>query len=271
MEVEKKIENVVEDNFKLGGNMKKISKVLMISVLIIVTGCSSLTGLFKSGPKDVFTKEQVKNWEKTLEENLVKNALIPEWYAEANPLVYLRQTGVMTEKEVNFLTSLNKTIGEKEKNITAEDIEKFTDIAKKYNKKLRRKFYLKDENIKDGLALTKKMVVESYLKMETPSSHISKEVATPKEWEKIVSFSKKSDLTEKEITELRKILNKFIKRNEIFNEKLWYTREVSPRVLNIVKISKQKSKSSLEQNNLNAKALYIIYSKYFSEMYKWDN
>ena len=256
MEVGKKIKNVVEDKFKLGGNMKKILKVLMISALVISTGCSSLTEMFKSGPKDVFTKEQVKNWEKT---------------SEANPVIYLRQTGTMTEKEVYFLTSLNKKIDGKEKEITEEDIEEFTDIAKKYNKKLRRKFYLKDENIKDGLALTKKMVVESYLKMETPSSHISTEVATPKEWEKIVSFSKKSDLTEKEVTELRKILNKFIKRNEIFNEELWYTREVSPRVLNIVAISKRELKSSLEQNNINAKALYIAYSQYFSEMYKWDN
>ena len=271
MEVEKKILNVVEDKLKLGGNMKRILKVLMISALVISTGCSSLTEMFKSGPKDVFTKEQVKNWEKTLEENIVKNALVPEWYAEANPLIYLRQSGTMTEKEVNFLTSLNKKIVGKEKEITDEDVEKFTDIAKKYNKKLRRKFYLKDENIKDGLALTKKMVVESYLKMKTPSSHISTEVATPKEWEKIVSFSKKSDLTEKEVTQLRKILNKFIKRNEIFNEELWYTREVSPRVLNIVEISKKELKSSLEQNNMNAKALYIAYSKYFSEMYKWDN
>lgn len=249
--------------------MKKISNILLIFTLIIFTGCSSLNSFFERGPNDVFTKEQVKNWEKTLDENIIKNAVVPEWYAEGKPMIYIRQTGIMSEKEFYFLTSLNNKIGEKE--ITDDDVKEFTSIAKKYNKKIRRKFYLKDENIKNGIALTKKMVVESYLKMETPSSHISKEVATPKEWEKIVSFSKKTDLTEKEITALRKILNKFIKRNELFNENLWYSREISPRVLNIVKISKKKMKTSLEQNNLNAKALYLAYPKYFSEMYKWDN
>ena len=248
--------------------MKKIFKLIIILTVVISAGC---TTLFKKEKPEVFTTEQMQNWDKTLIKNLTENALMPEYYGEEDPITYLQKTGKMNEKEFMFLQSLQKTKTEKGRVITDEESEKFSSIVKKYNKKLKRKFYLNDENIKDGVALTKKMVSESYLRMETPSSHISKEVATKKEWEKIVSFSKKSDLTEKDITSLRKILNKFIKRNEIFKETAWYSREVSPRVLNIIEISKKESKNSIEKNNINAKALYTGYSQYLSKMDRWDS
>ncbi|MGL5051357.1 MAG: hypothetical protein ACRC6E_12150 [Fusobacteriaceae bacterium] len=242
--------------------MKKIWNVVLITLLLVVTACSSLT---KKDDQKTYTKEEVKNWEITIAESLKKNALIPEWYGEENPVFYLRKTGKMTEKEFMFLTQLDK------KEVTDEDVEEFTSIVKKYNSKIERKFSLNDENIKNPKGLVDRIVSESYLRMTTPSSHIAKEVATPKEWETIISFSKKTDLNSKETTELRKILNKFIKRNEFFEPKSWYNREVSNRMNVIVKIHNKEKKTSVEKNNVNAKALYLAYPEFFSNMDKWND
>ena len=69
--------------------------------------------------------------------------------------------------------------------------------------------------------------------MENPSNHIKNVVATQEEWEQIVAFSQQNDLSEKDTKKLRKILNKFIKRNEFYDERAWYNREISDRVIKI--------------------------------------
>ncbi|MGL6063532.1 MAG: hypothetical protein ACRC0S_00360 [Fusobacteriaceae bacterium] len=244
--------------------MKKLLVIFTMLTLVIFAGCSSL---FSKDSKEVekLTKEDVKAWNVTLEKSIVKNASMPEWYGEENPVFYLRKTGKMSEKEFFFLTSLEK------KDITNEDIEKFSDLVKKYNKKMPRKFFLKDENIKYGKGLAEKIVKESYQRMNNPSNHIFNEVATEKEWKKIVELSKKEDLTTSDTKELRKILNKFIKREEFFESKSWYNKEVSERTTNIVSIYTKENKTSIEKNNVNAKALYIAYEEYFSKMDRWDN
>ncbi len=244
--------------------MKKLLSIFAMLTLVIFTGCSSLFSK-NSNEEEKFTKEDVKAWNVTMEKSIEKNASMPEWYGEENPIFYLRKTGKMSEKEFNFLTSLEK------KEITNEDIEQFSDLVKKYNKKISRKFFLKDENIKDGKGLTEKMVSESYQRMNNPSNHIFKEVATEKEWKKIVELSKKQDLSEDDIKDLRKLLNKFIKREEFFDVKSWYNKEISERTNNIVNIYNKKDKTGVEENNVNAKALYIAYPEYFSKMDRWDN
>ena len=107
--------------------------------------------------------------------------------------------------------------------------------------------------------------------MENPSNHIKNVVATQEEWEQIVAFSQQNDLSEKDTKKLRKILNKFIKRNEFYDERAWYNREISDRVIKITNIDAKENTTSLEQNNVNAKALYIAYSEYFSTLDKWDD
>ena len=174
----------------------------------------------------------------------------------------------MSEKDFNFLTSLEKKDAT---TITDEEFEQFVDLVNKYNKKLPRKFYLADENLKNPKGLVDRMVRESFVKMETPSSHIKNVVATEDEWEQIVAFSQQDDLSEKDTKKLRKLLNKFIKRNEFYDERAWYNREISDRIIQLTNIDAKENTTSLEQNNVNAKALYIAYPEYFSTLDKWDD
>ena len=174
----------------------------------------------------------------------------------------------MSEKDFNFLTSLEKKDAT---TITDEEFEQFVDLVNKYNKKLPRKFYLADENLKNPKGLVDRMVRESFVKMDTPSSHIKNVVATEDEWEQIVAFSQQDDLSEKDTKKLRKILNKFIKRNEFYDERAWYNREISDRIIQLTNIDAKENTTSLEQNNVNAKALYIAYPEYFSTLDKWDD
>ncbi|MGL5961408.1 MAG: hypothetical protein ACRCZ0_05590, partial [Cetobacterium sp.] len=155
--------------------------------------------------------------------------------------------------------------------ITEADQDQFNAILEKTVKKLPRQYYLKDENIKDPAGLAKYMVAQSYIRMENPSNHIANQVATKEEWAEIVAYSKKSDLTEKEIKKFRKTLNKFIKRGEFFDSKTWYFVEVSPRIIEVNNMYKKVDKTKLEKNNVNAKSLYLAYSQYFSKLEKWDD
>ena len=134
-----------------------------------------------------------------------------------------------------------------------------------------RKFFLENENIKDPKGLVEAMVRESYLRMDTPSSHIKEVVATPEEWEEIVAFSKQTDLNEKDVKKLRKLLNSFIKRDEFYSTETWYNREVSARTIKIAGINARDNKTAIEKNNVNAKALYLAYPEYFSKLEKWDD
>lgn len=247
--------------------MKKIMNLTAICSLLFFTACSTISK--KAGnPEETFTKEQAKNWEVTIDQNLKKNAQMPEWYGEENAAYYMRKTGKMTQKDFDFLSALSKKPAE---SISDEEMGQFTDLVRKYNKDLPREFYLNDENIKNPSGLVKRMVTESYLRMSNPSNHIFREVADTKEWEQIVAWSKQSDMSEKDVTKLRKLLNKFIKRSEFFDSKAWYNREISGRMNNVVHIDAKENKSKREKNNVNAKALYIAYPEYFSKMDRWDD
>lgn len=246
--------------------MKKI--ILSLFAVLVMASCSS----FEKGPslekKYSINKESAKNWDQTIIKVVEGEALIPDWYGNENPIIYLRKTGKMSEKDFNFLMSLQKQNPE---NISQEDYEHFLDLVEKYNDKLPRKFYLADHNLKNPKGLVDFMVRESFLKMNTPSSHIKDVVATPEEWEEIVVFSKQNDLSEKDTKKLRKLLNKFMKRDEFYDERAWYNRELSDRTIQLTNIDNKENKSSLEKNNINAKALYVAYPEYFSTLDKWDD
>lgn len=241
-----------------------MKKILILLSVIMLTACTSLRN--KEVQKQKFTKENMKNWGETISKEIENNAYISDLYGNENPVYYLRKTGKMSEKQYNFLKGLST-----KKDITAEDSEKFENLVSKYVSKIDRKFYLKDNNLKNPKGLVQKMVSDSYLRMENPSNHIENTVAMEEEWAKIVEFSKQKDLNEKDVKKLRKILNKFIKRREFFDSKSWYGAEVSQRVEELVNLSKVTIKSKRDINNINAKALYIAYPNYFSPLENWDD
>ena len=246
--------------------MKKIA--IGILSIVLLASCSSLDKGTSLEQKYAINKEAAKEWDKTIIRVVEGESLIGDWYGNENPIIYLRKTGKMSEKDFNFLTSLEKKDAT---TITDEEFEQFVDLVNKYNKKLPRKFYLADENLKNPKGLVDRMVRESFVKMETPSSHIKNVVATEDEWEQIVAFSQQDDLSEKDTKKLRKLLNKFIKRNEFYDERAWYNREISDRIIQLTNIDAKENTTSLEQNNVNAKALYIAYPEYFSTLDKWDD
>ena len=246
--------------------MKKLFLSLVIAVFFI--SCSSAEKAGSLEQKYNITKESAKNWDRTIISVITGEALIEDWYGDENPILYLRKTGKMSEKDFNFLTSLEK---KDVTEITDEEYEQFVGLVAKYNKKMPRKFFLENENIKDPKGLVDRIVRESYVKMATPSSHIRDVVASPEEWQDIVAFSKQTDLNEKDVKKLRKLLNSFIKRDEFYSTEVWYNREVSARTIKIANINAKDDKTAIEKNNVNAKALYLAYPEYFSKLEKWDN
>ncbi len=246
--------------------MKKLFLGLLISMFFI--SCSSMEKGSSLEQKYNITKASAKEWDKTIINVIEGEALIEDWYGDENPIMYLRKTGKMSEKDFQFLLSLEK---KDVTEITDDEYDQFLGLVTKYNKKMPRKFFLENENIKDPKGLVDRMVRESFVRMQNPSNHIKDVVATEDEWNKIVAFSKQTDLNEKDTKQLRKLLNKFIKRDEFFSTEVWYNREVSARMIKIANINAKNNKTAIEKNNINAKALYIAYPEYFSKLDKWDN
>lgn len=247
--------------------MKKILVALMISMAF--TACSFLSR--GSGvdleKKYSLNKEAAVKWEKTMINVLTSEAKISEWYGNENPLLNLRRQGKLTEKDLYFLEELGKLNANQ---VTDDDYEKFLDMLGIYVESLPRRFFLENTNLKDPKGLAKYMVKSSYSQIDNPSKYIKEEVAEEHEWAKIEELANKDDLSKRDVKKLRKILNAFIKRDNFFNKDVWYKKEVSNRVMELVEISKIPSKDKIELNNLNAKALYIAYSEYFSKLEKWS-
>lgn len=243
-----------------------MKKLIILSILFSIIGCSSIERDYELKDKYTIDTKAMKNWEQTFSMVIKGEAEIDDWYGGDEPIRYLAQNQKLDRKQVMFLESLKR-----KKEITPEEAEEFNNILEKVVDKLPRKYYLKDENIKDATGLVKYMVTQSYLRVQNPSNHIANQVATPEEWEEIVTLSKKDDLTDKDRKRVRKLLNKFIKREQFYQPKAWYFTEVSPRVIEINEIYYKDNKIGLEKNNINAKALYIAYSKYLSKLEKWDD
>lgn len=246
------------------GGFYKMKKILILLSVIMLTACTSLRS--KEVQEQKFTKENMKNWEETISKEIENKAYISDLYGNKNPIYYLRNSGKMSKKQYDFLKTLST-----KKDITVEDSEKFQGLVSKYVSKIDRKFYLKDNNLKNPKGLVDKMVSDSYLRMKNPSNYIAKKVAMEEEWNQIVEFSKQKDLSEKDVKKLRKILNKFIKRTEFFDGESWYGTEVSERVEKLADLSKAVIKSKKNINNINAKALYIAYPNDFSPLENWGN
>lgn len=234
-----------------------MKKALLIMSILVLGACSSVK-------ERQATDEEMKNWESTISKAVVESAYITDEYGNEDPIYYLRKTGIMSEKDYNFLSTLST-----KKEMDEEDKERFVKLLNKYPSKIDRKFYLEDTNLKNPKGLVEKMVVDSRLKMDNPSTHIATQVATEEEWQEIVALSKKNDLDESDTKKLRKLLNKFIKRKEFFDERSWYGAEISERLEEIVGKSKAETLDKKELNNINAKALYIAYPDYLSPLERW--
>lgn len=245
-----------------------MKKLLMISALALtLVACS---GAIKE--KDLVKKYQLTPasavaWDQTIYRVIPSESKLSDWYGNENPITYLQKTGKMTEKDFHFLQSLSK---KKPEAITQEEYENFLDLITSYVNALPRKFFLSNSNIKDPKGLVTLMVRESNATLDNPSRYIKESVATPEDWKTIETFAAQSDLKEKDVKKLRKILNSFIKDPVFFNADVWYRREVSNRMLELVTLQKSGNLTKEEVNNINAKALYLAYPEYFSKLDRWD-
>lgn len=243
-----------------------MKKLIILPFLLFMVSCTSMfapkVDLVEKYPIE---EQDMRNWDETIGNIIERESLIEDWYGGENPIYYLRKSGKMKEKEFNFLQSL-----EKKDTITEDDRKEFNKLVKKYVKKIKRTFRLKNENIKDPKALVDRMVAESMgTRIDNPSRYILEVVASEKEKEQMVAWSKQNTLSAKDVKKLRKLLNKFIKRGEFFDVKSWQNREMSGRLEEIIEISKRGKITKDQRNNVNAKAMFIAYEDYLSELEKW--
>ena len=247
--------------------MKKI--LFLLAVIFTLISCSSTT-VTKKGliEKYSLNKESAHNWETTMPKVMVAEATNPDWYGEENPLVNFRKQGKMSEREYYFLDYLGKTPANE---ITDDDFDRFVKILTSYVNKMPRKFIIEVSNIKDPKGLVDYMVKQAASpQLDNPSKYIKEVVADKEEWAQIEAFSQQADLKDKDVKKLRKILAAFVKRSNFYNEQVWFQVEMSDRMIQLANLAKKQEKTSLELNNVNARALYLAYPQFLSKVDKWS-
>jgi len=244
--------------------MKKINKILLVIMVIFLGACSSMdidAGKYK------ITAETLKEPYKVMDEILIRESILSDWYNNEEPVRYLTTRQIIKKdgKDEVFLNSL------KTKEITDKDVEKFNKLTKKYLNELERKYKLKDENIKDTKELVKKLVIGYNVIYPTTEKHLMTVVATENERDYILELNKKSEdeMTDKDRTKVRKLLNKWLERKEFFDGESIYSSEISKDTVKLVELSKKKELTSLELNNLNAKAMEIAFPELISSLSRW--
>ena len=246
--------------------MKKI--LFLLAMIFTLVSCSSTTNKKDLIQKYSLDKESAHNWETVMPNVMANEATNPDWYGEDNPLVSLRKQGKMSEKEFYFLDYLGKTPANE---ITDDEFDRFAKILTSFVNRTPRKFILEETNIKDPKGLVDFMVKEANsTQLDNPSKYIKEVVADKDEWSQIVALSEKSDLNDKDVRKLRKLLATFVKRDNFFNEDVWLQVEVSDRVLYLAQMSRKIPKTKMELNNVNAKALYLAYPQFLSKIDRWS-
>ena len=246
--------------------MKKI--LFLLAMIFTLVSCSSTTNKKDLIQKYSLDKESAHNWETVMPNVMMAEATNPDWYGEDNPLVSLRKQGKMSEREYYFLDYLGKTPANQ---ITDEEFDRFAKILTSFVNRTPRNFILEETNIKDPKGLVDFMVKESNsTQLDNPSKYIKEVVADKDEWSQIVALSEKSDLNDKDVRKLRKLLATFVKRDNFFNEDVWLQVEVSDRVLYLAQMSRKIPKTKMELNNVNAKALYLAYPQFLSKIDRWS-
>ena len=246
--------------------MKKI--LFLLAMIFTLVSCSSTTNKKDLIQKYSLDKESAHNWETVMPNVMMAEATNPDWYGEDNPLVSLRKQGKMSEREYYFLDYLGKTPANQ---ITDEEFDRFAKILTSFVNRTPRNFILEETNIKDPKGLVDFMVKEANsTQLDNPSKYIKEVVADKDEWSQIVALSEKSDLNDKDVRKLRKLLATFVKRDNFFNEDVWLQVEVSDRVLYLAQMSRRIPKTKMELNNVNAKALYLAYPQFLSKIDRWS-
>ena len=245
--------------------MKKI--LFLLAMIFTLVSCSSTTNKKDLIQKYSLDKESAHNWETVMPNVMMAEATNPDWYGEDNPLVSLRKQGKMSEREYYFLDYLGKTPANE---ITDDDFDRFVKILTSYVNKMPRKFIIEVSNIKDPKGLVDYMVKQAAsTQLDNPSKYIKEVVADKEEWAQIEAFSQQADLKDKDVKKLRKILASFVKRSNFYNEQVWFQLEVSDRMVQLANLAKKQEKTSLELNNVNARALYLAYPQFLSKVDKW--
>ena len=246
--------------------MKKL--LFLLAMIFTLVSCSSTTNKKDLVQKYSLDKESAHNWETVMPNVMANEATNPDWYGEDNPLVSLRKQGKMSEKEFYFLDYLGKTPANE---ITDDEFDRFAKILTSFVNRTPRKFILEETNIKDPKGLVDFMVKEANsTQLDNPSKYIKEVVADKDEWSQIVALSEKSDLNDKDVRKLRKLLATFVKRDNFFNEDVWLQVEVSDRVLYLAQMARKVPKTKMELNNVNAKALYLAYPQFLSKIDRWS-
>ncbi|MGF6905607.1 hypothetical protein [Fusobacterium sp. PH5-44] len=245
-----------------------MKKILLVALLVI--SAISFGGIFGSGGNSaeiqyLLTTESAKNWEKTITDIIKREAYIEDWYGDDDVIIYLRKTGIMKEKDFQFLSSLSK---KEEYEIVGDDYKEFVSLVDKYRKKMPRTFALKSENLKSPAELARRIVVEASLSgIDNPAKQI-KAVADPKDWNELMELAKIKNFTKKETKALRKILNDVMKKEHFYNANVWYNKEMSSRTKKLAELNSGVV-GKQERNNINAKAMYLAYPDYLSQLDKW--
>ena len=246
--------------------MKKL--LFLLAMIFTLVSCSSTTNKKDLVQKYSLDKESAHNWETVMPNVMMAEATNPDWYGEDNPLISLRKQGKMSEREYYFLDYLGKTPANQ---ITDEEFDRFAKILTSFVNRTPRNFILEETNIKDPKGLVDFMVKEANSsQLDNPSKYIKEVVADKNEWSQIVALSEKSDLNEKDVRKLRKLLVAFVKRENFFNEQVWLQVEVSDRVLKLAQMARKVPKTKRELNNVNAKALYLAYPQFLSKIDRWS-
>ena len=245
--------------------MKKI--LFLLAMIFTLVSCSSTTNKKDLIQKYSLDKESAHNWETVMPNVMMAEATNPDWYGEDNPLISLRKQGKMSEREYYFLDYLGKTPANE---ITDDDFDRFVKILTSYVNKMPRKFIIEVSNIKDPKGLVDYMVKQAAsTQLDNPSKYIKEVVADKEEWAQIEAFSQQADLKDKDVKKLRKLLASFVKRSNFYNEQVWLQLEVSDRMVQLANLAKKQEKTSLELNNVNAKALYLAYPQFLSKVDRW--
>ena len=245
--------------------MKKI--LFLLAMIFTLVSCSSTTNKKDLIQKYSLDKESAHNWETVMPNVMMAEATNPDWYGEDNPLVSLRKQGKMSEREYYFLDYLGKTPANE---ITDDDFDRFVKILTSYVNKMPRKFIIEVSNIKDPKGLVDYMVKQAAsTQLDNPSKYIKEVVADKEEWAQIEAFSQQADLKDKDVKKLRKLLADFVKRSNFYNEQVWFQVEMSDRMIQLANLAKKQEKTSLELNNVNARALYLAYPQFLSKVDRW--
>jgi hypothetical protein len=244
--------------------MKNINKILVVLMVIFLGACSSLK---IDTSKNKVELTQLKEPYKVLDDILIRESILPDWYNNETPSAFLTSRQIIKKdgKEQAFLDGL------KTKEATPEDLKKFNKLAQNYLGKLERMYKLKDENIKNTKGVVQKLVIGYNVAYPTLEKHLMTDVATEKERKYIQELNVKTEdeMTDKDRKKLRKTLNKWLKRKEFFDAESIYSAQISTETIRLVELSKKSNLTKLEVSNLNAKAMEIAFPELISTLNRW--